>query len=292
MELFTDNSSSKEPLNKIYEVSNVLLGKGGFGEVYAAHRKRDEKLVALKQVPKRKINNWDTINGRKIPRELMLLHLLQDVSGVVQLVDFYERHDSYIYIMERPAMCKDLFDYISEKGHLEEPLAQKFFRQLVKTVLDCHQMGIIHRDIKDENILVNLTNLQLILIDFGAGTYTRNKSFTEFEGTRVYAPPEWIRKSKYKGETATVWSLGILLYDMLFGDIPFTTDKEIVQAKLSFCPCMTQNRQNTRHPFCHTNDCKDIIEVCLQITPSKRPRLFELLDHPWLKNTFPKTTFV
>ncbi len=122
------------------------------------------------------------MNGHRVPLELKLLSQVQTISGIIRLLDFYERHDSFIYVMEKPACCKDLFDFITEKGVLEEQLARNFFRQVVETVLACHRKGVIHRDIKDENLLVDLKTLNLKLIDFGSGAYLKDGLYTEFEG--------------------------------------------------------------------------------------------------------------
>ena len=265
---------SNENPNKKYIVGNVL-GKGGFATVYAGVRIEGGAPVAIKKVEKNKITDWSFLNGKKVPIELKLLNSVEGVEGVIKLLDFYERHDSFIYVMERPNDCKDLFDFISEseKKYLEESLAKNFFHQIVSIVVSCHKKGVFHRDIKDENILVDINSGKLKLIDFGSGVLMddENQIYTEFIGTGVYAPPEWYMKRKYKGGSATVWSLGILLYVMVCGDIPWERKNEICVADLIF------NRELS-------SECKDLISCCLTRAIDRRIDINKILHHPWFQD--------
>ena len=266
-------SEHREHFERAYEVGNEL-GSGGFGTVYDGIGARNRNQVAIKFVARKKVCKWDMLNKTKVPLELKLLLQAQVVPGVIRLIDFYDKDDHFIYVMEKPEPCQDLFDYITEKGTLKEPLARHFLRQVVQTVIACKNEGIFHRDVKDENLLVELRTLDLKLIDFGSGAYVKDGFYTDFDGTRVYAPPEWIISGRYYGTHGAVWSLGILLYDMVCGNIPFEGDGQICGGNVKF--------DSSRGL---TLGCQDLIRRCLRLTPTDRVSIGDILRHPWMEAT-------
>lgn len=264
-------NAEKETFEDAYIVNNVI-GSGGFGTVYAGTRRCDGLPVAIKHIARSRVTEWVEECGHRLPIEISLLKRSSDVHGVIRLVDYYEQPDSFIVVMERPQRMKDLFDHITECGCLDEEEARCLFSQIVKTVVALHDAGIVHRDIKDENILVDAESHDIRLIDFGSGTFLHDGVYNDFEGTRVYSPPEWIRERSYRAVPATVWSLGVLLYDMVCGDIPFERDEQIVKADVRL-----------RRPV--SAEAEDLIRRCLSIDQSDRPALSEVLDHPWMRRS-------
>jgi len=255
-------------LHKVYEVKHSL-GKGGHGEVYSAVRRKDGKKVAIKRIKKR---NCEKRRRKKLPSEVSILQQLQDVPGVVPLLDYHQSEGSHYIVMER-FPCKDMFDFISEHpSGVGENVARDMFKQIVETVQHCRKKGFVHGDIKDENMLINTETKEINLIDFGSSDHWSEEVLTRFGGTRDYAPPEWFLAGKVTAEGLTVWSLGILLYSLLCGDTPFQTDLHIRQEKISLPPTISQAAAG-------------LVQRCLEKNPDKRITLTDLSTHTWLVDT-------
>jgi len=277
---------SRSEFDKKYTTCS-LLGKGGFGAVYAGYRNTDHFPVAIKVINKNRIMSTTGTNEHRVPMEVALMKITNHIEGVIKLIEYFELPDCFMLIMERmmttkahsngrdiktsSSNVKDLFDFISDNGPLEEDLVKKIFRQIIETVQKIHAAGVIHRDIKDENILIDTQSKNVKIIDFGSGARLHEEVYTDFDGTRVYAPPEWIKFRRYRAEGLTVWSLGILLYDMVCGDIPFETDNQIKKAQVVFKPALGLSEE-----------VKDLIRACLTISTSERITLDAILSHPWV----------
>jgi len=245
------------------------IGKGGGGTVYAGKRRKDGLNVAIKKIDMKTVKRWSTLSGCTVPIEFALYQkAAKQNKGVVQPLDWYEYEKKFLLVMERTRNSMDLFDLMNSKGPLQERHARKIFRQVVQAVTQCHVNGVVHRDIKDENVLVNPTTFEAKIIDFGCAAKLKNEDYHEFAGTPEFYPPEWFKDRRYNGKTLDTWSLGVLLYTMMESEVPFKERSDITKCELVF----KRSPQSSR----------GFIRQLLVKEESKRLKLEDIRTHPWM----------
>jgi maternal embryonic leucine zipper kinase len=200
-------------------VIRETIGSGGFAKVKMARHKMTSEKVAIKIMDKAHLLKTDDL--KRVPQEIASLKVLQH-PNISRLFQVLETEDKYFLVLEH-APGGELFDYIVTRDRLKEGEARMFFRQIVAAVAFCHSKGIAHRDLKPENLLLD-ANKNIKLIDFGLVSRPANLATTRLTtccGSAAYAAPELIRGEPYLGAPADIWSLGILLYALLCGFLPF-----------------------------------------------------------------------
>nr|XP_006812502.1 PREDICTED: PAS domain-containing serine/threonine-protein kinase-like [Saccoglossus kowalevskii] len=271
------NSSEPEELSPgrgIYDERYETLqsiGKGAFGFVKLAVRKSDQLTVVVKFIRKSKILNdcWleDPQLG-SVPLEIALLAKLKH-TNIVKMLEAYENEEFFQVIMEKHGTGIDLFEFIDRQPNLDEPLSSYMFRQVVAAISFLHNNDVLHRDIKDENIIID-EQFHIKLIDFGSATYIKKKRmFSTFCGTLEYCSPEVLLGNKYHGPELEMWSLGVTLYTLIFSENPFYDVEETIQGII-------------KPPFLVSTELMQLIAWLLHPEPEWRCTLIELETNDWI----------
>lgn len=263
-------------LRDLYSLRAVLSDSDN-GTVFSGRRRIDNAAVAIKRIMKSKVKRWHMIKEKSVPMEIALLRKVNETrhAGVVTLLEWFECSDCFLLVMARPTPVLDLFDYVSEKKRLDEGTSKMIFIQVVEAMYHCHLRSVLHRDIKLENILVKTDSLISTIIDFGCGTHLHSNLYKDFAGTPQYYPPEYYICKQYHGLPAAVWSVGVMLYAMLCGRLPFASAHEIVHLEPSW-----------HGSFCRkiSPAAKELVEHMLKKQPRRRLQMADVLKHRWLKN--------
>ncbi|XP_043088667.1 serine/threonine-protein kinase pim-3-like [Puntigrus tetrazona] len=214
--------------------------------------------------------------------------------NVLQLVEWFDSPAQYIMILERPVPCQDLQSFCEEIGYLDESLAKKVLQQLISALKHCESRGVLHRDVKPQNLLISTDSHEVKLLDFGCGDLVKDSAYRWFSGTLQYAPPEWFGQRRYHAGPATVWSVGVTLYKILCGWLPFRVTRRVTSKSILRFPrkLSTGKRHkscdvccfvllNTSAVLCVT-ECRQLISWCLSAEAADRPTLDDIELHPWL----------
>ncbi|KAI8607620.1 A kinase Mark2PAR-1 mutant, partial [Chytriomyces sp. MP71] len=253
-----------------YEILKTI-GEGSFARVKLAIHRLTKQKVALKIIDKERLP--DEYSLKNIHREAQIMRLL-DHPHIIQLYEVMETKKELFLVLEY-AVGGELLDYIVSRGRLHEKEARKFFGQIVSALEYCHTLNIVHRDLKAENLLLD-ENSQIKISDFGlSNVFDRSKTLVTCCGSPVYSAPELIEGRKYTGPEVDCWSLGINLYAMVIGDLPFA-DSNLTALYNSIL-------KGVYHvPDYVSADCKDLISRLLERNPEKRYTITQVRDHVWL----------
>ena len=250
-----------------------VIGRGAFGKVNIGLNILTGRIVAIKSFNKKNLINESAKN--KILYETNLMRGLCHPS-VTKILETFECENYMLIIMEYIS-GGNLQNFVKKRRKLCEKTAKILFRQIIQGIRYIHSRGIVHRDIKLENILLDLNNI-IKICDFGVGKLIKPNTILKDQcGTPIYMAPEILKGNGYKGFPVDVWSAGVALYIMLSGTLPFNKDKD---HDLEYS--ILNN---------HLKEIKDISEEgnnllknILEKDPNKRFTCNQILEHPWLNS--------
>uniref|UniRef100_A0A8C2WVQ4 non-specific serine/threonine protein kinase n=1 Tax=Cyclopterus lumpus TaxID=8103 RepID=A0A8C2WVQ4_CYCLU len=231
------------------------IGKGNFAKVKLAKHTLTGREVAIKIIDKTQLN----------PTSL---------QKVLKLFEVIETEKTLYLVMEY-ASGGEVFDYLVAHGRMKEKEARAKFRQIVSAVEYCHQKRIVHRDLKAENLLLD-ADMNIKIADFGfSNEFTLGSKLDTFCGSPPYAAPELFQGKKYDGPEVDVWSLGVILYTLVSGSLPFDGQnlKELRERVL---------RGKYRIPFYMSTDCENLLKKLLVLNPGKRGSLQQIMKDRWM----------
>uniref|UniRef100_A0A668VES5 non-specific serine/threonine protein kinase n=1 Tax=Oreochromis aureus TaxID=47969 RepID=A0A668VES5_OREAU len=245
------------------------IGKGNFAKVKLARH-----VLTGKEVGMCSDGVFDDLSRfSQLFREVRIMKMLNH-PNIVKLFEVIETEKTLYLVMEY-ASGGEVFDYLVAHGRMKEKEARAKFRQIVSAVQYCHQKCIVHRDLKAENLLLD-ADMNIKIADFGfSNEFTLGNKLDTFCGSPPYAAPELFQGKKYDGPEVDVWSLGVILYTLVSGSLPFDGQnlKELRERVL---------RGKYRIPFYMSTDCENLLKKFLILNPSKRGSLEQIMRDRWM----------
>ena len=252
------------------------LGEGRFGKVRLAIHKLTKEKVAIKIIDKNQIKLKE--HRQRVDSEISILKQVNHYN-TCKLYSIIENEER-IYLIQEYISGNDLSLFIKQKDkpHIKEQNACKYFRQIISGIEYLHKLNIAHRDLKPENILINQKN-DIKLIDFGLGKIFNKGELLKTQcGSPFYASPEMIKGNKYNGISSDIWSLGVILFSMLFEELPFMEAdvkrlyKKILEGKYE----IPKDKINIV-----SKEAIDLVKKILEVDPKKRIKISGIKNHPW-----------
>ena len=286
-----------------------LIGQGAFGKVNLGLNILTGRIVAVKSFDK---NNSELTgdNMKKILYETDLMKKLNH-PNITKILEMFEDEKYFMIIMEY-INGGNLFSFVKKRRKLSEKTAKFLFRQIILGIKYIHEQNIVHRDIKLENLLIDLNN-NVKICDFGIGRKIKNKNQLLHDqcGTLMYMAPEILLSSKekgYEGFPVDIWSSGISLYIMLSGTLPFNyknkknteenEEEENEEDEESISEKSKSNKKDDdnfklQYSIVYkepkkiekiSDEARDLLKGLLNKDPKKRLTCEQILNHPWLKD--------
>jgi serine/threonine protein kinase len=250
------------------------IGEGAFSVVKLVRHESTGRFYAAKIVPRSRLDSEYLLRRFEIE---IRTHQSMHHPGVVQLYDLFKDDNNFYVILE---FCSngELFQCIIDRGHFPEDEARPMALQMLNALQYVHAQGVTHRDLKPENVLIGDFG-QVKLSDFGLSRFFPMDAMVGTPcGSPCYASPECLSGESYSGKTTDVWSLGVIVFAMVTGQLPWTKTN---QAELF---------EQIRHgdyiiPPSLTEDCGNFLRGLLTVSPSERLTIEEAISHPWLRGT-------